>query len=71
MRRIVVLACMTVVLATPGCDGDTAAQPTPAGTGGPAAGILAPADRARDTVGRLNDLQNRTEQQTGGDAYAP
>lgn len=57
------------------CRNDPVAQSTPEPSVGPAgrvpAGVLPPVDRARDSVNQLNDLQERTEQQTGGNAYAP
>ena len=71
MKRFVLLACAVAAIATAGCGGDPAAAPSPTPVHTVPPGVIAPVDKARNTVDQLNDLQNRTEQQTGGSDYAP
>jgi hypothetical protein len=76
MKRVFAVLSIVGLVMLGACRNDPVAQPSPApSTVGPAgqvpAGVLPPVDRTRDTVNQLNDLQNRTEQQTGGDTYTP
>ncbi len=61
MKRLLACACIATTLGLGACSSDPATAPTPQ----PGGGIMAPADRARDTVDRLNDQQDQMEQQTG------
>ena len=65
------LSCAAVLLTTTSCGGDPAATATPSPQHSVPPGVIAPVDKARDTVDQLNQLQNRTEQLTGGSGYAP
>jgi hypothetical protein len=69
MRRLVLLACAAATLSFGACGGDPAAAPTPTPVHTVPPGVIAPVDRARNTVDQLNQQTNRTEQQTGGNAY--
>jgi hypothetical protein len=73
MKRLVLLLCAVVTFGVAGCGDDPAAAPapTPAPQHSVPPGVLPPVDRTHDTVDKLEDLQNRTEQQTGGGVYAP
>jgi hypothetical protein len=71
MKRFVLLACAAATIVTAGCGGDPAAAPSPTPAHSVPPGVIAPVDKARNTVDQLNDLQNRTEQQTGGSGYTP
>jgi ABC-type glycerol-3-phosphate transport system substrate-binding protein len=67
MRKLIAACAVFVALASACGGGDQAAStPTPAATSPVTGQIMGPAEKARDTVDQLNDLQNRTEQQTGG-----
>ena len=70
MKRFVLLVCAVAAIAT-ACGGDPAAAPSPTPVHTVPPGVIAPVDKARNTVDQLNQLQNRTEQQTGGSGYAP
>ena len=74
MKRLCVALSVVGLSMLLACRNEPVAQTSPApATVGPAgnvpAGVLPPVDRARDTVNQLNDLQNQTEQRTGGGAY--
>ena len=74
MKRLVMLACAAALVTMTSCGGDPVASATPSPSAVPnvPSGVIAPVDKARDTVDQLNQLQNRTEQQTGGGAgYTP
>jgi len=71
MKRLFLLACAVVAILTGACGGDPAAAPSPTPVHTVPPGVIAPVDKARNTVDQLNQLQNRTEQQTGGSGYTP
>ena len=68
MVRRITAVCVFATIAI-GCGGDPAAAPTPSPQHTVPAGVIAPVDRARDTVDQLNERQNRMEQPSGGAGY--
>lgn len=74
MRKLLALTCVVLGLGLPACGGgdDPEPMPTPIPTYEPGAApayqndsnILGPAGDARNTVDQLDDLQERTENQT-------
>jgi hypothetical protein len=69
MKRLFACACIAATLGFGACGNDPATAPTPQPavqeTPAPGGGVIAPADRARNTVDRLNEQQDQMEQQTG------
>jgi len=66
VKRLLLVALITLVCAA--CGGGSSSAPTPQPTLAqhPKTQILQPAANARDMVNRLNQQQNREQQQTGG-----
>ncbi len=72
MTKRLLLACALATVFLPAaCGGDPVASPTPTPVHSVPSGVITPVDESRSTVDQLNQLQNRTEQQTGGSGYTP